>query len=242
MRFLTATAAITAAAMLATTANAQVAPTAPIPDGTTLDVSATGRVTRTPDIATIRAGVVTQNAIAASAITENAQRIAQVVRALKSAGIADRDIATSNVSLSPQYRYADNQPPVITGCQATNSLTVKFRDIAKSGAVLDALVKSGANQIDGPSMSLSQPESALDEARVDAIAQARARAQLYAKAAGLTVDRIVSINEAGENGGAMPPPPIMYRARAMASEDAATVVMPGQTDVTATVAVRFLLK
>ena len=238
--------AIAALSVLATagTASAQIAlPMATVvPDGTVLDVTATGMVSRTPDIATIRAGVVTQNAIAATALSNNATRMASVVGALKAAGIADRDITTSNVALSPQYRYADNQPPVVTGYQASNTVTVKFRDVKKAGPVLDALVRAGANQIDGPSMSLADPDSALDEARADAVTRARAKAALYAKAAGMTVARVVSISETGENGGERPEMP-MFRVQAMAARDAApTMVMAGSTDVTATLSVRFLLK
>lgn len=233
-----------AALTLPVAAAAQVAlPAQPVVDGTLLEVSATGRVTRAPDQAVIRAGVVTQAATAAAATQENAARMAQVIASLKSAGIQPRDLSTSNVSLQPQYRYADNQPPVVTGYQASNSVSVRFRDIARSGAVLDALVKAGANQIDGPSLSLSQPDAALDAARADAVARARARATLYAQAAGLRVERIVSISEAGENDGGQPQPPVMFRVRAMAAEsNAATQVLPGQTDVTATINVRFVLK
>lgn len=211
-------------------------------DGTLLTVTATGRVSRTPDLATIRAGVVTSAATAAAALGDNAQRMAGVVAALKSAGIATRDVSTSNVALQPQYRYTDGQPPVVTGYQATNTVSVRFRDIAKSGAVLDALVKAGANQIDGPALSLSQPDAALDAARTDAVARARARATLYAQAAGLTVARIVSIDENGEDAGGSPQPPVMFRARAMAADAAPTQVLPGETDVTATLSVKFLLR
>jgi uncharacterized protein YggE len=204
-------------------------------------VIATGRVARAPDVATLRAGVVTQAPTAAAALAENAQRMERVVAALRSAGIAARDIATASVGLSPQYRYAENQPPAITGYQANNTVSVKFRDIAKSGAALDALVKAGANQIDGPQMAVDQPEAALDQARIDAVARARGRAELYAKAAGLRVERIVAIDESGENRGDTPRPPIMY-ARAEMASDAATKVMPGETEISATVAVRFLLR
>ncbi len=212
-----------------------------VPDGTVLDVNATGRVSRTPDLATITAGVVTQAPAAATALSDNARRMDAVIRALKAAGIAARDLSTSNVGLSPQYRYAEKQPPVITGYQASNSVAIRFRDIARSGAVLDALVRAGANQIDGPNLSLSDPEAALDEARTQAITKARARAELYAKAAGLTVARIVAIGEAGENGGDRPRPMPMMRA-SMAQADAETTVLAGETDVTAAVNVRFLLK
>ncbi|MEG8040389.1 SIMPL domain-containing protein [Sphingomonas sp. LR60] len=234
---------LSAAAVLATPAAAQVAlPMATVvPEGTVLDVTATGRVSRTPDLATITAGVVTQAPVAAAALAENAQRMDAVIKALKAAGLAARDLSTSNVALSPQYRYQDGKPPVVTGYQASNSVAIRFRDIAKAGAVLDALVRAGANQIDGPNLSLSDPDAALDEARTQAIAKARARAELYAKAAGLSVGRIVAINEAGENGGDRPRPMPMM-ARAAVQSEADTVVLPGETDVTASVNVRFLLK
>ncbi|WP_341207565.1 SIMPL domain-containing protein [uncultured Sphingomonas sp.] len=234
---------LSAAAVMAMPAAAQVAlPMATVvPEGTVLDVTTTGRVSRTPDLATITAGVVTQAPVAAAALSENAQRMDAVIKALKAAGLAARDLSTSNVALSPQYRYQDGKPPVVTGYQASNSVAIRFRDIARAGAVLDALVRAGANQIDGPNLSLSDPNAALDEARTQAIAKARARADLYAKAAGLSVVRIVAINEAGENGGDRPRPMPMM-ARAAVQSDAETVVLPGETDVTASVNVRFLLK
>lgn len=213
-----------------------------LPDATILDVSAQGRVSRTPDIATIRAGVVSQAPSAAAALADNAQRMARVIAALKKGGIADRDLSTASVSLSPQYRYAENQPPVVTGYQASNTVSVRFRDVARSGTVLDTLVAQGANQIDGPSLSLDKPEAALDEARADAVARARARAELYAKAAGLRVERIASISEADENDGGSPQPPIMFRAKAVMADAAPTQVLPGETDVSVRLSVRFILK
>ncbi|WP_380782251.1 SIMPL domain-containing protein [Sphingomonas sp. R86520] len=231
-----------AALPLAAAANAQTAPStveAMVPAaGTVLDVTAEGHTTRTPDLATIRAGVVSQSPTAAAALSDNAQRMGKVLTALKQAGVAPRDIATSSVGLSPQYRYADNQPPVITGYQATNTVSVRFRDVAKSGTILDTLVAQGANQIDGPNLSIDKPETALDEARTDAIAQAKRRADLYAKAAGLRVSRIVSIAELGQDTGGSPQP--MFMARAAMAKDS-TQIAPGEKDVTVTLSVRFLL-
>ncbi len=209
-------------------------------NGTVLDVNVEGRTTRVPDIATIRAGVVSQGATAAAALADNAQRMTRVLAALKQARVADRDIATSTVGLSPQYRYADGKPPVITGYQATNTVTIRFRDVAKSGSVLDALVAQGANQIDGPNLSIDQPDAALDEARTDALKRARSRADLYAAAAGLRVARIVTIAESGQDSGGQPPRPIMYARAQMA--DAKTEIAPGEQDVTVTLSVRFLLQ
>ena len=233
-----ATALAIAAAAAPAMASAQSMPAPILPDGTILDVSAEGRTTRVPDIATIRAGVVTQGATAAAALADNAARMTKVFASLKKAGIAERDIRTANVSLSPQYRYAEGQAPAVTGYQASNSVSVRFRDIAKSGAILDALVGVGANQIDGPNLTLDQPDAALDEARADAVKKARARAELYARAAGLSVSRIVSIAESGSSDGGSPAPVMYMRAKAADS----TPVAAGETDVTVTLAVRFLLK
>jgi uncharacterized protein YggE len=239
MRMLATAMALAASPLLLAPAAAQVAPPI-IADGTILDVSAEGRTTRVPDVATIRAGVVTQGDTAAAALAENAQRMAAVLDALKRAGVAPRDNRTASVSLSPQYRYVENKPPVITGYQASNSISIRFRDIAKAGAILDALVAQGANQIDGPNLAIDQPDAALDEARADAVKRARARAELYARAAGLTVSRIVSIAESGENDGSNPRP--MMMTNRMVSAGAPTAISPGENDVTVTLNVRFLLK
>ena len=207
--------------------------------GTRLDVAARGEVTRKPDLATINAGVVTQSATADQAMRDNAQRMAGVLAALKKAGIADRDIATDNLNLNPQYRYAENQPPVITGYQATNTVSIRFRDINKAGAVLDALVKQGANQINGPSLTIEKPQAARDEARAAAIADARARAELYAKAAGLRVKRILAISETED---ASPPRPVFYGRAAAAPEAMDSKIMAGEQDVGVTVNVSFELE
>ena len=165
--------------------------------GTRLDISATGEVTRVPDIAIISAGVMTRSATATGAITDNAARMERVRAALKRAGIADRDIQTAKISLNPEYRYQDNQPPQLTGYTASNQVNVRFRDIRNTGRILDALVAEGANQINGPSLTIDKPEAALDEARVKAIADGRARADIYARALGMRVVRLLSVSEGG---------------------------------------------
>lgn len=230
--------AVALAATVPLAAAAQVAPTATVAEGTLLDVVAEGRVSRVPDIAIIRAGVVSQGATAAEALSANARQMASLLAALKAAGIADRDIQTATISLNPQYRYAENQPPVITGYQASNTVSVKFRDIARSGTILDALVKQGANQIDGPNLTIDAIDSAMDEARIDAVKRARTRADLYARALGMRVDRIVMVSEGGDIGMPGPIPQMMVRAEA---KDA-TQVVPGEQQVSTSVRIRFLLK
>lgn len=233
-----ALAAIAAAPLPAVAQASEAMPMVPAA-GAILDVTAEGRSTRVPDVATIRAGVVSQAATAAAALGDNAARMNRVVAALTRAGIAARDVQTATVSLSPQYRYADGQPPAITGYQASNSVAIRFRAIDKAGAILDALVREGANQIDGPNLSIDQPDAALDEARTDAIKRARARADLYAAAAGLHVERIVRISEAGQNAGDEPVRPMMF---ARVAAKAPTPIAAGERDVTVNVEVRFLLR
>jgi uncharacterized protein YggE len=209
------------------------------PGATRLDLVATGEVSRVPDEARIGAGVVTSAANATAALAENARRMSSVRAALKAAGIADRDIQTSAINLYPDYRQ-DNTgtaAPQIIGYRASNEVTVRFRDLANAGRILDALVSQGANQINGPSLSISNSDAAMDEARQKALATARGRAELYARSLGKRVTRILSISEAG-GGGPYPPRP-MAMAR-MAAQD--TTIDPGEQSVSASVSVSFELQ
>ena len=216
--------------------NAQTA--APVStDGTLLSVVADAQVSRAPDIATLSAGVVVQAADANAAMRANAAQMNKVMAAIKAAGIADRDVQTSGVSLYPQYRYAENQPPAITGYQASNTVNVKVRDMSRLAATLDALAASGANQINGPTFEIDQPEEAYDEARVAALAKAQARAKTYADALGLRVRRIVSIQE----GGAQQPGPVPVMLKSMRAEAEDTPIAPGENTLSATLSVVFEL-
>ena len=210
-----------------------------LPDGALLDIAAEGSTTRVPDLAVIQAGVITQAATAAEAMQANGARMASVIAALRTSGIVERDLQTAVVSLNPVYRNEDNKPPVITGYQASSQITVRFRDVAKSGAILDTLVRQGANNVSGPNLTVEKPDAAMDEARADAVKKARARAELYARAAGLRVDRIVSIAESGAGAA---PEIIVSGTRRMSFASADTQVLPGEREITANVSVRFLLK
>jgi uncharacterized protein YggE len=206
--------------------------------GTRLDVVAVGEVTRIPDIARIGAGVVTQAPSASEAIRLNAARMTSVRAALRRAGIADRDIQTSNISLQPEYRYAENQPPQLIGYRASNEVGIRFRDIAQTGRILDALVAEGANQINGPSLEIDRPEAALDEARTAAIATARARADLYARALGMRVVRVIAVSETGAPGVPIPRPAMMRREVA----NDATQIDPGEQRLSVALTVSFELR
>jgi uncharacterized protein YggE len=207
--------------------------------GTRLDLNATGEVTRVPDVAVISAGVVSRSPTAAAALQDTADKMTRVIAALKRAGVQDRDIQTSNVSLNPEYRYPENQSPQLVGYTASNSVTIRFRDIRSSGKILDALVGQGANQISGPSLTVDKPEAALDEARAKAVAVGRARAELYARSLGMRVVRLVY---ASESGGYAPPPPMPVAMYARAERDSSTPVQPGEQKLQVSLAMTFELQ
>lgn len=240
--------ALALASMTGTAMAQTVSPVPMIAQGNTLlSVSAEGKTSRRPDMATFSAGVASTGKTAGEAMAANAADMNRVVAALKKAGIADKDIQTSNLSLNPIY--ADNsrtppdaygqQLPRIIGYSANNNVTVKQRNVAEFGKVIDTLVAAGANQVNGPSFEVDDSDAATDEARIEAMKKARARAELYARAAGLRVVRIVSISE---GGGYTPPMPVMY-ARAAAADmgGGPTPVQAGQVELSAGVNVLFEL-
>ena len=131
--------------------------------------------------------------------------------------------------MSPQYSNGDNNTPRrLTGYQVNNDVTVRLEDVAKLGSALDALVAAGANQINGVSFSIQNSAPLLEKARADAVADARTRAETYAKAAGVTLGPILSISE----GGTETPPRPMFRVAAIPAE---TRIAPGEQSVTADV-------
>jgi len=214
---------------------------------TFLSVSADGRVARAPDLAMFTAGVTSQGKTAGEALSANSADMNKVIAALKKAGIADKDIQTSNLNLNPIYAPQRPQPdgtvipaqPEIIGYQVSNMVTVRQRNLAQFGRVIDTLVNAGANQVNGPSFEIDNADAALDEARTDAMKKARARAELYARAAGLRVVRILTISE---GGGYSPPQPVMYaRAEMMKDAGAPTPVAAGEVALSVSVQVTFEL-
>jgi hypothetical protein len=226
------------AAVLPSAASAQQSTITQSIAGTRLDVNAVGEVTRVPDVAVISAGVVSRSPTATAALQDSAERMQRVLSTLKRTGVEDRDIQTSNVSLNPEYRYPENQAPQLVGYTASNTVTIRFRDLRNSGKILDALVGQGANQINGPSLVVDKPEAALDEARSKAIAIGRARADLYARSIGMRVVRVVSINESG--GYYAPPPPQPMAVMEMAR--ASTKIEPGEQKLQVNLAMTFELQ
>ncbi|NBE06284.1 SIMPL domain-containing protein [Paragemmobacter ruber] len=199
----------------------------------TITVTGEGVVTAAPDLATVSLGVTTQGATAAEAMAANSASLAAVLERVKAAGVEDRDIQTSTLNLNPNWSNSDGSSmPEIQGYVATNTLSIRVRDMAKLGPILDAAIADGANTLNGVSFGLAEPDPAMDEARKAAVAEARARAELLTGAAGVGLGRIVSISE---SGGYAPPMP-MYRMEA-AMADAPVPVAGGEVGVTAQVTI-----
>lgn len=195
-----------------------------------LSLSAYGEVKVAPDKAMINFGVMTEAATAEEAMRQNAERMNRVMAALRRAGIAERDIQTSGLNLSPQYDYQSDQPPRLRGYQAVNRVTVTVRDLARVGTTADAVVSAGVNQIDGISFGLTDRTAAEDQARRLAVRDLQRKASLYAEALGVQLGGIRALSE----GTSMSVPPPMPYARgmvAMEQADAATSVSPGELTV-----------
>jgi uncharacterized protein YggE len=213
------------------TALAQTAPTAAadtIFNATTLSLTAYGEVRQRPDMATISLGVQTEAPTAAEAMRLNAARMTQVIAALKRGGVEDRDLQTSGLSLNPQYVYQENLPPRLTGYQASNQVTITVRDLTRLGQVVDAAVNAGASNVGGIGFGLQNSDAAEDAARLDAVKALQAKADLYARATGYRVARLVTLSE---GGGYSPPSPMPVFAMREAAKADSTPVEAGELKV-----------
>lgn len=188
----------------------------------TIAIEGRGEVAAAPDMATINSGVTTQGATAREALDANTAAMAELIAALKEAGIAPRDIQTSGFSVNPNYVYSDERdangyslPPKINGYQVSNTVTVAVRKLDTLGAILDKSVTVGANTVNGVSFSVADPSELYNEARKAAFADARAKAELYATVAGSALEDIVSISET--QGFNEPQPYPMYAKADMAA-------------------------
>lgn len=242
-------------------AAAQPVPTpaiAPIgPNSALLSLTAEGQSRRTPDLAVFSAGVVTQGRTAAQAMSDNSRRMDAVIAALRRAGVAERDIQTSAISLQPRFSNPDReamirarelrepyvppaepQSPTIVGYDAHNNVQVRVRRLAEMGRIIDTLIEAGANQVNGPSFTVDEPSAALDEARAEAVANARRRAEIYARAAGMRVGRILAISE---GGGYYPLQQAFGESRMAAAPAPPPPIAPGELTLGVSVSVQFEL-
>ncbi|HTN64296.1 MAG TPA: SIMPL domain-containing protein [Devosia sp.] len=196
----------------------------------TILIEGHGEVSATPDTAYVTSGVTTQGTTARDALDLNTAAMADLMSELKAAGIEPRDIQTSGFSVNPNYVYSEQRddngyslPPKINGYQVSNVVTVRVRALDNLGAILDKSVTVGANTINGISFAVADPAELLNEARKAAFADAKAKAELYATAAGARLEEIKSINESQNFN--QPPQP--YMAKAMVQSASADVPVSG---------------
>jgi uncharacterized protein YggE len=199
-------------------------------------VIVTGEATMTvaPDTAELRGGVTAQGKTAREASAANARTMTPILAALKESGVAAEDIQTSRLTIQPVQDRNRPGADRITGFQASNQVTVRIRDITKVGDIVDRLVAAGANELWGIEFLVSKPSRTLDAIRPEAIADARRKAEIYARAAGLELGRAIAISEEGAS------PPIPLRA-AVARAAPATPIATGQETLRLTVTVSFEL-
>jgi uncharacterized protein len=197
----------------------------------TISVNGSGRVETEPDTANTTFGVVTQGATAQEAMAQNSRQMAKVIEALKRAGVAAKDLQTQYVSLDPRY---DNQGREVVGYGASNSVAAIVRDLAHVGSVIDAAIAAGANNVSGPSLSREDRDKLYNDALEKAVADAKAKADVLARAAGVSVGKVQSVTESPQGGGPMP---VTFAAMA----DSGTPIEAGTTRIVASVSVVFAL-
>jgi len=204
-------------------------------------VSGQGKVTAVPDIATLRLGVQAQAASVADAQAQAAGAMDKVMTALTDNGVAKKDIQTQNFNITKLTRYDDKtQTEVVLGYQVTNTVTAKIRDISKAGVIIDDVATAGGDltRIDGIDFSIEDPSSYYRDARMLAMADAKAKAKQLAELAGVTLGSATYITESSYS-----PPiasPFAFEAKAMGG--ATTPISPGEAEITTTVQITFAIK
>jgi uncharacterized protein YggE len=195
-----------------------------------------GKATAQPDTAQVQVGVISQAPSAAQALKDNNEAMSKLFRVLEAAGIAKKDVQTSNFSVVPQYKRGphNEQLPDIVAYRVANEVRVRVRQLGSLGRVLDEVVAQGANQVQGVSSAVADPAPLLDEARRGAMADAHHRADLYAKAAGVRLGRVLLIQEQTPR---LPVPQFFGLARGAG----AVPVAPGEQEVQASVTVTYAM-
>lgn len=190
----------------------------------TITIEGRGEVRAAPDMALINSGVTTQGETARAALDANTAAMAELISTLKEAGVEARDIQTSGFSVNPNYVYSESRdemgytlPPKINGYQVSNTVSVAVRNLDDLGGILDKAVNVGANTINGVTFSVADPTELYNEARKQAFADAREKAELYATAANATLGELEAISES-QNINSPIPMPMFARAEAQAAD------------------------
>ena len=205
----------------------------------TITVSGDAEIASKPDQARLSAGVITQADTAQAALTANNTAMNRVFAALRMAGIPENRMQTSNFSVQPQYppfRPDNPEPQRIIGYQVSNTVTVVVDDLSKVGATLDALVRSGANQLGGIEFTIADPKPLAERARTLAVVDGAAKARTLATAAGVTLGPLMSIQETTS----VRPVPVFAMARAVAQE--AAPIAEGEERVSVNVTMTYAIQ
>jgi len=205
-------------------------------DARQIVVTATGSASAAPDMAVLRIGVTREARTASEAMRTASEAAAKVLDQVGAAGIEPRDVQTSSVSLYPVQDHTNGRTPVIRGYVASNDLTVRVRDLGALGGLMDTVVSEGANNMNGLSFSMAEPGPVETRARAAAVAEAHAKAETLAQAAGVALGPVQTIAEGGDVPGPLP------MMREMASMDAAVPVAAGELDIRITVTVVYAIE
>lgn len=197
-----------------------------------ITVVGSGKASAQPDQGRVNVGVVTQRQTAADAMSENNTAMRKVFKRLADLGIAAKDIQTTNLTLNPVYARRDKprSQPKIIGYEVTNQVRIIVRNLRKIGSILDAVVREGANRLNGVSFAVANPTDVLDKARAKAIQDARRKAEIYTNTAGVKLGAILAIQEVQPHL----PRPQQFRL-AQAAESAP--IAPGQLDFSVNITV-----
>lgn len=205
--------------------------------GRTVSVSATGSASASPDVARISTGVATEAATAREALDANNKAMRALIDGLKTLGLDAKDIQTTHIGVEPRHQHhKDGRPPTIVGYRVVNQVSITQRNVARLGETLDRSISLGANQLGGIAFEVSNAETLKDEARRRAMQNARRRAELYATAAGASLDRVLTISEHVAMAG---PRPVGGVRMAMAE---AVPVEAGEQSLDVTIHVTWSLK
>lgn len=205
----------------------------------TIVVTGTGEAGGAPDMAFLNLGVEADGTTAAEALRKNSAQMESTIKSLRDAGVDKKDIQTSSLNIGAKYDYSrDNSPPRIIGYQATNTVSVKLRNLDKAGSAIDKAIGVGANRLDSISFGFADPKPLMNSARKAAVADARDRAELYADAAGVKLGPVLQISDSYSQV----PGPIPMRARMEASDFKSVPISVGESNMSANVTIIFAIE
>ena len=202
----------------------------------TITIQGEGKVSGKPTLAQIDIGLYSEGKDVPEVQNQNSQKVNAMVAAMKELSIAEADLQTSHYSISPRYEYKDGAQNVI-GYTVSQNVSVKVRDLAKVGTVLSKVGQLGANQVNGVNFTIDDPTALKQEARKEALQDARDKAEELAKALGVKITRVVTFAES--SGSGIPPMPYAYKSEMAVATAIAPDIQAGSLDVVSQVSVTY---